>query len=197
MLTAGQTGPLAYPRAPRVRGHPTAPRPTSRTRLWSRARPPGHCTGQELSLGAVLEFETGLKRAEQAQRCSPARSCCCYSLEPRGHGPGGPKSRALLRVSDATFGGPGSEEGMGEGPAAEEALRVPAAHGLPAGRIRWGRCPAAPPARPRRSDHGLFLWGAGLESGPRRLRGRSGNSAHCLAAIGGHAPERKARTRLP
>lgn len=115
MLTARQTGPLAYPRAPRVRGHPTAPRPTSRTRLWSRARPPGHCTGQELSLGAVLEFETGLKRAEQAQRCSPARSCCCYSLEPRGHGPGGPKSRALLRVSDATFGGAWEQGGHGGG----------------------------------------------------------------------------------
>lgn len=119
-------------------------------------------------------MQTWLKRAEQAQPSSPTRSCRCNSREWEEADPVA-RSRALCaEFSDATFGGPGSKEGMGEGLAAEGPLRAAAALGLPAPGIRRSQCRAAPPARPRRSDHGLFLWGAGLESGPCRLRRRSG-----------------------
>lgn len=136
-------------------------------------------------------MQTGLKRAEQAQPSSPARSCRCYSREWEEEVARSAQSfRRHLR-------GPGSKEGMGEGLAAEGPLRAAAALGLPAPGTRPSHCPAAPPARPRRSDHGLFLWGAGLESGPGRLRRRSGNSAHGLPAIGGHGPQRYPRTGPP
>lgn len=85
------------------------------------------------------------------------------------------------------LGGSGARRAWGRGwQPRRRSLRAAAGRGPPVPTTRRGRCPSAPPARPRRSDHGLFLWGAGLESGPRRLRGRSANSAHRLAAIGGH-----------
>lgn len=144
-----------------------------------------------------LPMRTGLKRAEQAQPSSPARSCHCYSREWEEADPVA-RSRALCAEFQTPPSGPWEHGGHGVwGLAAEGPLRAAAAPGLLSPGTRRGCYSAAPPARPRRSDHGLFLWGAGLESGPRRLRRRSGNSAHRLPAIGGHAPERKLRTRPP
>lgn len=60
-------------------------------------------------------MQTGLKRAEQAQPSSSARSCRCYSREWEEADPVA-RSRALLRrVSDATFGGLGARRTWGRG----------------------------------------------------------------------------------
>lgn len=198
MLPAGQTGPLPIPE--HLGSAVTPPRPGLLQEpdcgfglaLGTTAQG-GSCLWRQFP---GLLMRAGLKRAEQAQSSSSARSSCCYSRERRGRGPGGPKSRALRSLRCHSC-GTREREGMGEGLAAEALLREAAALGPPAPRIRWA-APSAPPARPRRSDHGLFLWGAGLESGPRRLRGRPGNSAHRSGSDRRTlAPERKPRTRPP